>query len=104
MHEKKYQNVMRLNNDKRYGYLIRKVSDFEKVFIIYRNFWKIKIEEFNGVECITLFPEKEFGKIYSSLEKSKRVKRKNLYSFLDWLEKDTNDLLNFAVFPNQKTK
>ena len=104
MNKKKYENVMNLNNDDRYDFFIRKVSDFEKIFIIYRNFWKIRIEKNNEIECITLFPEKEFAKIYTSTESSKKAKKRNLYSFLNWLKKDTDNLLNFAVFPNEKNE
>ena len=104
MHEKKYQNIIQLSNEERYGYLVRKVADFETIYLIHDNFWKISRYRINGIECIKVFPEKEFGMIHVSSEKSKKVKKKNLYKFIKWIEKDHNASLNLAVFPNNENE
>lgn len=100
MNEKKYQNIITLNNSERYNYLVRKVADFETIFLIYGKFWKMSTSNIEGKECIIVFPEKYFAQEHIKLEKSKNVKKKNLYKFINWLEKDKSNELNLAVFPN----
>ena len=104
MHDKKYQNIIKLDNAERYNYLIRKVADFEIIYLIYGRFWQISTTSINGIECILVFPEKEFAKKYVGSDKSKIVKKKDLYKFIDWLGKDKPDQLNFAIFPNQNNE
>ena len=104
MNEKKYQNVIELNNAERYDYLIRKVADFETIFLIYGKFWQLSTSNIQGTECIIVFPEKDFAKEHIKLEKSKSVKKKDLYKFINWLEKDKSNELNLAVFPNQNNE
>ena len=104
MNEKKYQNIIELNNAERYDYLIRKVADFETIFLIYGKFWQMSTTNINGTECIIVFPEKDFAQEHVKLGKSKSVKKKNLYRFINWLEKDKSNELNLAVFPNQNNE
>ena len=58
----------------------------------------------HGTECIIVFPEKDFAQEHIKLEKSRRVKKKDLYKFINWLEKDKSNELNLAVFPNQNNE
>ena len=104
MNEKKYQNIIKLNNTERYDYLVRKVADFETIFLIYGKFWQMSTSNIQGMECVLVFPEKDFAKEHIKLEKSKRVKKKDLYRFINWLEKDESNELNLAIFPNQNNE
>tara|TARA_B110000902_G_C14029526_1_gene483501 strand:- start:24 stop:401 length:378 start_codon:yes stop_codon:yes gene_type:complete len=104
MNEKKYQNIIELNNVERYDYLVRKVADFETIFLIYGKFWQMSTSNIHGTECIIVFPEKDFAQEHIKLEKSRRVKKKDLYKFINWLEKDKSNELNLAVFPNQNNE
>ena len=104
MNEKKYQNIIKLNNVERCDYLVRKVADFETIFLIYRKFWQMSTSNIQGTECIIVFPEKDFAQEHIKLEKSRRVKKKDLYKFINWLEKDKSNELNLAVFPNQNNE
>ncbi|WP_170309952.1 DUF2750 domain-containing protein [Seonamhaeicola maritimus] len=104
MHDKKHQNIIELNNAERYDYLVRKVADFETIFLIYGKFWQISTPNINGIECIMVFPKKDFAQRHIKLEKSKYVKKKNLYKFINWLRRDKSDELNLAVFLNQKNE
>ena len=104
MNEKKYQNIIKLNNAERYDYLIRKVADFETIFLIYGKFWQMSTSNIQGTKCIIVFPEKDFAQEHIKLEKSKSVKKKDLYKFINWLEKDKSNELNLAVFPNQNNE
>jgi hypothetical protein len=51
---------------------------------------------------ILIFPEKEFAKNHISKESAKKVKKRDLYKFIDWLNKDKFDKISFAVFPNKE--
>ncbi len=104
MHKKKYQNIIELNNAERYDYLVRKVADFENIYLIYGKFWQMSTSNINGIECVLVFPEKNFAERHIKLEKSKSVKKMDLYKFINWLEKDKSDELNLAVFPNQQNE
>lgn len=104
MNEKKYQNIIELNNEERYGYLVRKVADFETLFLIYGKFWQTNKSNINGIECVLIFPEKNFAEKHIKSEKPKSVKKKDLYKFINWLEKDKSNELNLAVFPNLKNE
>jgi hypothetical protein len=104
MNEKKYRNIIKLNNAERYDYLVRKVADFQTIFLIYGKFWQMSTSNIHGTECILVFPEKDFAQEHIKLEKSKNVKKKDLYKFINWLEKDKSNELNLAVFPNQNNE
>ena len=104
MHVKKYQNIIELNNSERYNYLIRKVADFETVYLIYGKVFQMSTYQINGIECVLVFPEKNFAEKHIESEKFKSVKKKNLYKFINWLAKDTSDKLNLAVFPNRQNE
>lgn len=104
MNQKKYQNIIQLSNAERYEYLVRKVADFETIYLIYERFWQISTFNINGTECILVFPEKDFAEQYIKLEPSKSVKKKGLNKFIHWLEKDKSNKLNLAVFPNQQNE
>lgn len=102
MHDKKFENIMKFNNLGRYEYLIRKVADFEEIYLILGSFSEMFISNITGVDCSLVFPEKEFAEIFISQNSHCKVKKMDLYQFLDWLEKDDEDRLNFAVFPDMQ--
>lgn len=100
MHEKKFENIMKLSNLERYEYLIRKVADFEEIYLIYGNLAEMYIANINGVDCPLVFPEKGFAEIFTSKNFNSKVRKVDLYQFLDWLGKDEEDSLKIAVFPD----
>lgn len=57
-----------------------------------------------GTKCILVFPEKDFASEHIKLDKSKKMKKKDLYRFINWLEKDKSNELNLAIFPNQNNE
>ena len=73
MNEKKYQNIIKLNSAERYDYLVRKVADFQSIFLIYEKFWQMSTSNIQGTECILVFPEKDFAQEHIKLKKSKSV-------------------------------
>lgn len=101
MHQEKYQNIIQLNDIERYNYLVRKVADFETIHLIYGKSWQMSTSNINGFECVLLFPEREFAEMYIKSDNSKVVKKRKLYKFIDWLEKDKSNEFNLAVFPNE---
>ena len=102
MHEKKYENIIKLSKHERYKYLIRKVADFETIYLIYGDLSEMYVSFISGSECVLVFPEKGFAEIYVSQNANSKVKEEELYQFLDWLEKDKTNELNIAVFPNMQ--
>lgn len=101
MHDKKIKNIIRLNNSERYKYLIRKVADFETIYLIYGDFSEMNITNINGKECILAFPEREFAEIHISQNSKQKVREVDLNQFIEWLSKDNSEQIKLAVFPNE---
>tara|TARA_R110002050_G_scaffold298997_1_gene463474 strand:+ start:24 stop:404 length:381 start_codon:yes stop_codon:yes gene_type:complete len=103
MHNKQLETVFKLEPKERYGYLIRKVADFEQVFLI-------ADKEGNYVTCgtedkmiIPIWPELEFAQeLIKSEWKNCVVKMVELNKFMDWLDKLETENYLVGGFPNQK--
>ncbi|WP_040252155.1 DUF2750 domain-containing protein [Psychroserpens mesophilus] len=103
MNIKKIENVLKQSAQDRYGYLIRKVADFQTIFTICdRSGGLITIGD-NKVKCIPFWPEKEFAELHLTHGWSNyKVKAFNLNDFLTWLNKLQSDNYSIAGFPNGK--
>ncbi|SDH08666.1 DUF2750 domain-containing protein [Psychroflexus sediminis] len=103
MHAKQLENVFKLESKERYGYLIRKIADFEQVFLI-------ADKEGNYVTCGTLdkliipiWPEQQFALKFIKTEwKNCVVKMVELDKFMDWMDKLETENYLVGGFPNQK--
>jgi hypothetical protein len=103
MHIKQLETVFKLEPKERYGYLIRKVADFEKVFLI-------ADKEGNYVTCgtdnsvvIPIWPELEFAQELIKTEwENCVVKMVELNKFIMWMDKLETENHLIAGFPNQK--
>ena len=103
MHNKQLENVFNLNSKERYGYLIRKIADFEQVFLI---------ADINGnyVTCgtdnemiIPIWPELEFAQELIETEwKNCIVKMVELTNFMNWMDKLETENYLIGGFPNQQ--
>jgi len=100
MHPIKIENILKLDNDERYNYLIEKVADFEVIFLIYGNFNNAYTLQFQNKECSLIFPEKEFAERFISDKEKVKVKAINIYKYIQWLENDQENNLRFAAFPS----
>lgn len=103
MHTRQLESVFNLNSKERYGYLIRKVADFEQVFLI-------EDKKGNYVTCgndnemiIPIWPELEFAQELIKTEWKKCVVKKvELTDFMNWMDKLETENYLIGGFPNQK--
>ena len=103
MHIKQLESVFNLESKERYGYLIRKVADFEQVFLI-------QDKKGNYVTCgnnkeiiIPIWPELEFAKELIKTEWKKCVVKKvALSDFINWLDELETENYLIGGFPNLK--
>ena len=103
MNPKKLQNVLMMTDGKRLDYLIRKVADFEEIFLIYEAMNSMCTITVNGQECIPVFPEREFAENFKNLNPQyKKVKNLPLNDFFEWLDKSNSGEMRFAVFPDNE--
>ena len=101
MNKKKVDNVIKLSSKDRYGYLIRKVADFEKIFLICDSFGGLVTIGDSNSKCIPVWPEKEFAELFLTNDwKNYKVKSFSLDKFLTWLDKPTSEKYEIAGFPN----
>jgi hypothetical protein len=102
MHIKQLENVFKLESKERYGYLIRKTADSEQIFLI------IDKKE-NSIKCgtgdeivIPVWPELEFAQeLIKTKWEDYKVKKMDLYVFIDWMDELEIENYKIAGFPNQ---
>jgi len=103
MNSRKIENILSLNDQERYDYLIRKVSDFEQIFLLLGTLNQMIDININGQKCFPVFPEQEFAeKISSYIPDCKKVKKYDLYEFIQWIKKFSSNEYKFIVFPDEK--
>ena len=103
MHKKQLESVFKLESKQRYGYLIRKVADFEQVFLIADIKGDYVTCGNDDKKVIPIWPELEFAQeLIKTVWKSCVVKMVELNEFLNWMDK--LEIENYLVggFPNQK--
>jgi hypothetical protein len=101
MNPNKLQNIFNLSAKERYGYFVRKVADFQTV-------WLVRDEEglvmLGGDEeqskSIPVWPEKEFAALLLTGEwESYRVEEMPVDEFLIWLDELQKEGIQLAAFP-----
>ncbi len=103
MHIKQLESVFNLDSKERYGYLIRKVADFEVIFLITDKQGKYVTCGFDNEKIIPVWPELEFAQelIKGDWEKF-IVKKITLINFINWMDKLEMENYLIGGFPNQK--
>lgn len=103
MHIKQLESVFNLESKERYGYLIRKVTDFEQVFLIADKKGDYVTCETDDEMIIPIWPELEFAQELIKTEwKNCVVKMVELIEFMKWLDKLESENYRVGGFPNQK--
>ena len=102
MNSKKYENIIKMNKSARYDYLVRKVADFEEIYLIFGSHNEMYTEILNGEESILVFPEKEFAQMFVDQNPSGRIKEMDIYKFVEWLDRDSDEKIKIAVFLNDQ--
>lgn len=105
MHPSKMDNILNLSAEDRYGYFIRKVADFEEVWLIKDQDGYAIFGDQENKTTIGVFPEKEFAELFLTDTWSNCVlESKDLNVFMEWLDKLENDNIQIAGFPNKDLK
>lgn len=103
--DKKIENILKMSEDERYDYFIRKVVDFEELWGLSDDGWAL-LGDNDGNRIFALWPEKEFA-VLCSVDQWKDYKPEviTLDNFIEkWIPGMTNDktLVNVFLTPNAK--
>ena len=103
MNQQKINNIFALDSKERYGYLLRKVADFETIYLISDNEDKYVMIGSDGVSVLPVWPEKEFAELFLTDNwKSYKVVEYNIHDFVDWLADLEKEKVDLAGFPNSE--
>ncbi|CAA7196727.1 DUF2750 domain-containing protein [Chryseobacterium potabilaquae] len=102
---KKIANILKMTEDERYDYFIRKVTDFEEIWGLSDDGWALLGDD-NGNQILPLWPEKEFAKL-CAIDQWKDYKPESieLDNFIEkWIPGMINDktLVNIFLTPDAK--
>ncbi|EAQ51298.1 DUF2750 domain-containing protein [Leeuwenhoekiella blandensis] len=103
MSNKKVENILNLKASDRYAYLVRKVADFEQLFLISDkngNYVTCGTEE---TKCIPVWPELDFAREFLNSDwRDFNVVMIELNIFLDWLDRLEMEGYFIGGFPNRE--
>lgn len=102
---KKIENIVKMTEDERYDYFIRKIADFEQVWGLNDNGW-VLLGDDDGNQILPLWPEREFAEL-CAVDQWKNCKPESieLNNFLEkWIPGMINDktLINIFLTPDAK--
>ncbi|MFC5269893.1 DUF2750 domain-containing protein [Adhaeribacter terreus] len=101
MNQHKIDNIFALDSSERYGYLLRRVADFETIYLIAdeeENYVMLGSEDGN---VLPVWPEKEFASLFLTDDWSScHIVEYKLSEFMDWLDDLAKDSVLIAGFPN----
>lgn len=101
MNHQKINNIFALNSKERYGYLLRKVADFETIYLIADNEDKYVMIGSNDLSVIPVWPEKEFAELFLTDDwKNYKIVEYDIHEFIDWLTDLEKNNIELAGFPN----
>lgn len=102
---KKIENIVKMTEDERYDYFIRKVADFEQVWGLNDNGWALLGDD-DGNQILPLWPEREFAELCVADQwKNYKPASIQLSNFLEkWIPGMINDktLINIFLTPDAK--
>lgn len=101
MNQQKINNILALSSKERYGYLLRKVTDFETIYLITDNEDKYVLIGSNNSRVIPVWPEKEFAELFLTDDwGSYKVVEYGIHDFIEWLNDLEKEKIDLAGFPN----
>jgi hypothetical protein len=105
MHPDKQNNILNLSPQDRYGYFIRKVADFEEVWLIQDNGQYVTLGDKEDQIAIPVWPEKEFAELMLADDwKGYNVEGKDVHEFVEWLDTLEGGGYKIAGFPGVDLK
>ena len=103
MNLQKISNIFALDSKERYGYLLRKVTDFETIYLIVDNEDKYVMIGSNNLSVIPIWPEKEFAELFLKNDwKNYKVVEYDIHDFMEWLTDLEKENIDLAGFPNSE--
>lgn len=101
----KQKNIQNLSPQERYGYFIRKVADFEKVWLIHENGKYVTLGDTDEQFAIPVWPEKEFAELMLADDwKDYTVEGMEVHDFISWLDTLEEEGFKIACFPTGDLK
>lgn len=102
---KKIENVVKLSDEDRYDYFIRKVADFEELWGLHNNGWALLGDDLNN-QILPFWPEKEFAELCAVGQWAEyKAKSINLDSFLEkWVSGMEKDKMLVNIFRTPRSK
>lgn len=101
MNQQKINNIFALDSKERYGYLLRRVADFETIYLIADNEGKYVMIGSNDLTVIPVWPEKEFAELFlTNSWKNYKVVEYDIHDFMEWLTDLEKENVDLAGFPN----
>lgn len=101
MNQQKINNIFALDSKERYGYLLRRVADFETIYVIADNEDKYVMIGSNDLSVIPVWPEKEFAELFlTNSWKNYKVVEYDIHDFMEWLTDLEKENVDLAGFPN----
>ena len=101
MNQQKINNVFALSSKDRYGYLIRKVADFETIYLIADDEGNYVMVGSEGANVLPVWPEREFAELFLTDDwTGYQVEENSIYDFINWLNELEKDNIDIAGFPN----
>lgn len=101
MNQQKINNILALNSKDRYGYLLRKVADFETIYLITDNEGSYVMIGSDNLNAIPVWPEKEFAELFLIDDwKNYKVVEYDVHDFIEWLTDLEEENIALAGFPN----
>ena len=102
MHIKQLESVFKLDQKERYGYLIKKIADFEQIFLIADKKGNYVTCGTNNEMVIPIWPEFDFAlKLTETEWLNCDVKMVELKEFMKWMDKLEDENYLIGGFPNQ---
>lgn len=101
MNQQKLNNIFALESKERYGYLLRKVADFETIYLIADKDDQFVFIGSADASVLPVWPEKEFAELFLTDNwKDCKVVEYNIHDFIDWLDELEKGKVDLAGFPN----
>lgn len=100
MHPDKLTNISNLSPADRYGYFIKKVADFQQVWLIQDNGQYVTLGDNTEELSIPVWPEKEYAELLLTDDwKDFTVESMEVHEFMDWLDQLQLENIKVAGFP-----
>jgi len=101
MNQQKINNIFNLEPKERYEYLLRRVADFETIYLITDKEDNYVMIGSDDVKVIPVWPEREFAELFLENDwQDCKVVEYDVHDFIEWLDYLETEKVDLAGFPN----